>query len=97
MRRKFLLYFVGLAGSTLLLAGCGGPQNPVRIGEPASLFWSGLWDGLTVFIAFIGQVFNRNYGIYAIHQHSLAYNGGYVLGVCLAVAVLGWILNQIFG
>jgi hypothetical protein len=95
MKRK--LYLVALAGFCLPLAGCGGSQNPLQTVHHAPLFLSGLWDGLTFLIAFVAELFDPKYGIYSVHQHSAAYNGGYVLGVCLFVLAIGGFLNRRFG
>ena len=82
MKRKYLLYFVILAGLCLLLAGCGGPQNPLQFDGTGSAFFNGLWDGITILIAFVMEVAvnHHKYGIYNVHQHSIAYDVGYLLG-----------------
>ena len=83
MKRKYLLYLVILAGLCLLLAGCGGNQNPLQLSGAAKPFWNGLWDGITIVIALVMELVSdhQKYGIYDAHQHARAYDVGYVLGV----------------
>lgn len=81
MKRKYLLYFIILAGLCLLLAGCGGPQNPLRFGGAEQPFWNGLWDGMTIVITFVLELIgDRKYGIYDVHQHTVAHDFGFVVG-----------------
>jgi hypothetical protein len=79
-----------LAGTALLTAGCGGPQNPVRVSSiHTGGFVSGLWDGLTIAIGFIAHIINRSkYDFIALHFRA-PYFFGWLIGVLLFLAVFG--------
>jgi hypothetical protein len=82
-----LFYCFILAGMCLLLVGCGGPQNWTQIGPEVHPFLDGLWDGITVVLAFGAEVLaalelidDRGYGIFDVQQTTFAYDLGFMLG-----------------
>ena len=73
----------------LLVAGCAAGPNemanvPVAEGGNVAGFWLGLWHGLICFFTFIISLFNRNVGIYEIHNNGGWYNFGYIIGLSIA-------------
>lgn len=90
MPRRRLVYPMALAGFALLVAGCGGQQNPVRLDASSpSRFFDGFWDAITVPVVFVlDLVRDQDYRYYAT-AGSDVYALGYGLGiVTLAVVAL---------
>lgn len=77
-----------LIGVVLLLSGCGG-INPNETASQSAGFISGIWDGWTVFFAFIGKMFGYNYNIYEVHNNGNWYNFGFLIGVG-SWGILSW-------
>jgi len=73
--KKYIIFFVVL----ILFTGCGG----VNIAEQTNSagFFSGIWDGWTVFFAFIGNMFGVNMNIYEVQNTGNWYNFGFLLGI----------------
>lgn len=84
LRRKVTSAGMAL-GLVLLLAGCGGPQNPWKVGNYA--FFNGWWDGFTALLLAIGKIFGGDYGL-RTHHAGLYYNVGWVFGVICSFLAL---------
>jgi hypothetical protein len=89
MFKKWLPRLAIPAGMVLLVAGCGGKQNPVRIDTGSeNSFFNGFWDGFTVLVVFVKDILESpDYQLYA-RSAPANYKIGYVLGVVLMVAVV---------
>lgn len=72
----------------LVFVGCGQP-NPLEGTGSNYGFFSGLWDGWTVFFAFIGKIFGANVNIYEVANDGNWYNFGFLLGVG-SWGILSW-------
>jgi len=72
----------------LLVAGCtAGPNEMANVspeGGAVAGFWLGLWHGAICFFTFIISLFNKNIGIYEIHNSGGWYNFGFIIGVSIA-------------
>jgi uncharacterized membrane protein len=83
---RFLLVLVVVV-LALMLAGCAASSNSAK-NTPAkgnvAGFWLGLWHGLIAPFTFIISLFNKNIGIYEIHNNGNWYNFGFILGVSAA-------------
>ena len=96
MVKKWLPRLVIPAGMVLLLAGCGGRQNPVRLeGGNNSNFFNGVWDGFTVPLVLILHLMRGRDYLYYNHSAPNIYFFGYILGVALMVAVVLAIIRAI--
>ena len=96
MLKKWIPRSVVPVGMVLLLAGCGGRQNPVRLdtGHESS-FFNGFWDRFTVLIVFVKDILESpDYKLYA-RSAPADYKIGYVLGVALMVAVVLAIIRAV--
>lgn len=81
MTLRRALYIALLFGFALILSGCGGAQNPLQFDNDVHPFLDGMWDGLTILIAFIWDLVSRkNYGINS-GSSNLWYEFGYLVGV----------------
>ncbi|MBN1306059.1 MAG: hypothetical protein JXA13_16600 [Anaerolineales bacterium] len=77
-----------IAGLLLLaLAGCAaGPNDLVNTapeGREVAGFWLGLWHGFITPVTFFVSLFNKNVGIYEIHNNGGWYNFGFLLGLSI--------------
>ena len=84
MLKKFALFGLLLVLG-LALAGCAaGPNSqadaPDVEGEVAG-FWTGLWHGVIAPVTFVISLFNKNVGMYEIHNNGGWYNFGFLLGL----------------
>jgi hypothetical protein len=75
------VHFVLLFGCTLLLVSCASQPLPEAYDPPG--FFTGLWNGLTIFFALIGHLFNNSIRIYAFPNSGGWYDFGYFIGVCM--------------
>ena len=66
-------------GIVLFFTGCGN-TNPNEVSQGVG-FFSGIWDGWTVFFAFVGKMFGANYNIYEVNNNGNFYNFGFLLGM----------------
>jgi hypothetical protein len=80
-----MLFVLVLAVIALAATGCGGPHNPLHSSWHIPPFWNGLWDGFTIVVALIAELFNpHKYGIYSVHHGGgRLYDLGYVLGALI--------------
>ncbi|MCG8572933.1 MAG: hypothetical protein MJB14_22600 [Spirochaetes bacterium] len=71
----------------LLLAGCAASFNEFTDSEDSegkiAGFWMGLWHGIIAPICFIISLFNKNVGIYELHNNGAWYHFGYILGLMI--------------
>ena len=68
----------------LTLVACAPAANPAAgKGSDLAGFWQGLWNGFTVLFTFLISLFNKNVGIYEVHNSGGWYNFGYLLGVMM--------------
>jgi hypothetical protein len=80
----------------LLLAGCGGRQNPVRLDAGGnSSFFNGAWDGFTIPVVFIIDISHKRDYRYYNHAAPNIYFLGYILGAALMIAVILAIVRSI--
>lgn len=86
-----LLYSVLAVGLVLLLAGCGGEQNPAQFrGNPEPNLIDGMYDGFTIVIGLAGAFADdQKYGVYDATGTGRYYDLGYFLGLCIFFATLG--------
>jgi hypothetical protein len=82
-------------GLVVLLAGCGGKQNPERFNSGITpAIFNGFWDGFTFPAVLYKDIFNN--GGYGLYHHGFAwlYLAGYVVGIAVDViallAIFGW-------
>ena len=61
--------------------GLAGPDSKFKLpdAEPAG-FWTGVWHGSVLPLAFIASLFQPGVGIYETHNNGGWYNFGFVLG-----------------
>lgn len=76
----FGLVVIGL----LLLTSCATQPAPEALDPPG--FFTGFWNGLTIFFALMGHLFDSSIRIYAFPNSGGWYDFGFFLG---AAAVLG--------
>jgi hypothetical protein len=81
MRSITLFHFVLLVGCTLLLASCASQPLPEAYDPPG--FFTGVWNGLTIFFSLIGHLFDNIVRIYAFPNSGGWYDFGYFIGVCI--------------
>jgi hypothetical protein len=72
------LHCVLLIGCTLLLASCASQPLPEAYDPPG--FFTGLWNGFTIFFALIGHIFDSSIRIYAFPNSGGWYDFGFFLG-----------------
>ncbi len=75
------LYFATLVASILLIASCAHQPVPAAYDPPG--FFMGVWNGLTIFFALIGHLFDNSIRIYAFPNSGGWYDFGFFLGVCI--------------
>lgn len=96
MSGRRLVYPPSFAALVLLLAGCGGEQNPVRpdVGSRSG-FFDGLWDGFSVLVVVLLDLArDRDYLLYD-RSGTDAYLVGYVLGVILLIMIVSAMLRRL--
>jgi hypothetical protein len=81
MRLSKRLYFATLVASILTLASCAHQPLPEAYDPPG--FFIGLWNGLTIFFALIGHLFDSSIRIYAFPNSGGWYDFGFFVGVCI--------------
>jgi len=75
------LYVVLIAYMLLLLVSCAHQPIPEAYDPPG--FFMGLWNGLTIFFALIGHLFDNSIRIYAFPNSGGWYDFGFFLGACI--------------
>jgi hypothetical protein len=85
MNTKKVLFI--LAVVLLTAVSCApGPNTLARSADEQGRvagFWLGLWHGIIAPVAFVISLFNRNVGIYEVHNSGGWYNFGYLLGLSI--------------
>jgi hypothetical protein len=66
---------------TIFLASCATQLAPEAYDPPG--FFTGFWNGLTIFFALIGHIFDNSISIYAFPNSGGWYDFGFFLGVCV--------------
>ncbi|MBX4190798.1 hypothetical protein KW794_01795 [Candidatus Saccharibacteria bacterium] len=74
-------------GIALLVAGCGGSQDPLRTADAAPPFFDGSWDGFWFIPLFFWRLTGNVYGLYAVST-TPAYWFGYLVGVAVFVIII---------
>ena len=64
--------------SLFLLCACASQPSPDAIDPPG--FFLGYWNGLTIFFALIGHIFDDTIRVYAFPNSGGWYDFGYFLG-----------------
>jgi hypothetical protein len=59
-------HYALLIGCTLILASCATQPVPEAYDPPG--FFSGLWNGFTIFFALIGHLFDNSIRIYSLSK-----------------------------
>ncbi len=71
----------------LTLSACAPDANQYVRAEISSGrvagFWIGLWHGIISPVTFLVSLFNRNVGIYEVHNTGNWYNFGFMVGVTI--------------
>lgn len=85
-----LILLLTLLLAAVAISGCAQYNQEVNTAgsEGVAGFWSGLWQGFILPVAFIASLFDTSVGIYEIHNDGNLYNFGFVLGTWLVFAVL---------
>lgn len=85
--KKFIPLFIVL-GLALLGAGIYIVVNRVGmavVGNKASGFWMGLWQGAVIILAFVASWFDKDVVLYQAGNSGFWYNLGYIFGLCVAL------------
>lgn len=96
---SYRLSYIALPlGLAVLVAGCGGAQNPLRLDTPPThSFFDGMWDGFTLPVVLLMRLArSRDYG-WISNSPADAYYIGYLFGVILVIAAVLWIIDAIRG
>lgn len=73
----------------MLVSCAAGPNSATQVGASHSAgFWFGVWHGMICPIAFIVSLFNKNVGIYEVHNNGAWYNLGFILGIGILSSVV---------
>jgi len=67
----------------IFLASCATQPAPEALDPPG--FFTGFWNGLTIFFALIGHIFDSTIRIYAFPNSGGWYDFGYFLGAAAAL------------
>lgn len=83
MRRGMTIAILILLG--IMLGACAASPNELAMtpndqGDVAG-FWQGIWQGFISPFAFLISLFNKNVGIYEVHNNGGWYNFGFMIGV----------------
>lgn len=90
---KKIILVIFMVALLLFLAGCTASANaqvntPNSQGQVAG-FWQGLWHGFIMPITFVISLFNKNVGIYEVHNNGNWYNFGIMFGLGLFSTMFG--------
>lgn len=83
---KKQLCFAAVIGCALLLVSCANQPAPDTFDAPG--FFSGFWNGFTIFFSLIGHLFSDSIRIYAFPNSGGWYDFGYFLGVSSICAMI---------
>ena len=78
--RKIVLICVVLVLLCIAFSGCV-PGDGTNSTEKLAGFFSGIWHGWVAPISLIISIFNKDIGIYEIHNNGLLYNLGFYMAV----------------
>lgn len=82
-----MFIFVLLVMVVFLFTACvASPNEMANTENPAGKvagFWQGLWHGVIAPITFVVSLFNKNVGVYEVHNNGGWYNFGFILGVMI--------------
>ena len=89
-RRNLIVLLLTLLLLATAVSGCAQHNQEVNTAgsDGVAGFWSGLWQGFILPVAFIASLFDTGIGIYEIHNDGNLYNLGFVLGTWLVFAVI---------
>ena len=89
-RRNLTALLLVLLLLAIAVSGCAQHNQAVNTAgrDGVAGFWSGLWQGFILPVAFIASLFDTSIGIYEIHNDGNLYNLGFVLGTWLVFAVI---------
>ena len=73
----------------ILFTGCGSVNPNEGTGNNFG-FFSGIWDGWTIFFAFIGKMLGYKINIYEVSNNGNWYNLGFLIGVG-SWGIISWI------
>jgi hypothetical protein len=82
---------IAALGALMLVAGCGGPQNPLTHdqlpGHLSGTFWDGFVDGFTAVFVLLLRVTGNDYQLFATGASS-AYRDGFVIGILVFIGLM---------
>jgi hypothetical protein len=78
--RKILAVGVVMMVLLVVLSGCVPGDGANWEGRPAG-FFSGIWHGWIAPFSLIYSIFNRDIGIYEIHNNGFLYDLGYYMAI----------------
>jgi hypothetical protein len=87
INKNKLLMSMALLTVFMLLSCAPGNERwnqEIALGHKAG-FLAGLWHGLIIIVTFIVSLFNKNVGIYEVHNTGWSYNLGYLIGLLSSV------------
>ena len=79
----FVLLVMVLFLFTACVAGPNEMMNSENAAGNVAGFWPGLWHGIIAPITFVVSLFNKNVGVYEVHNNGGWYNFGFILGVMI--------------
>jgi hypothetical protein len=81
-RKQLILILILVLVAAVALSGCAdrNSEEDTEGSDGVAGFWSGLWHGLILPVAFVISLFDDGVGIYEIHNNGNLYNLGFVLG-----------------
>jgi hypothetical protein len=83
MRMFRFLSFGLVIGMVLMLTSCATQPMPEAFDPPG--FFTGFWNGLTIFFALIAHLFDSGIRIYAFPNNGGWYDFGFFLGATMAL------------
>ncbi len=84
--KKILVVALLIVAIFLLTACAAGPNDMANSENPEGKiagFWLGLWHGIIAPITFIISLFNKNVGVYEVHNNGGWYNFGFLIGMMI--------------
>jgi hypothetical protein len=90
--KNSVVYYLGSFIFMILLCSCASQPTPVAFDPPG--FFTGFWNGLTIFFSLIGHIFNDSIRIYAFPNSGGWYDFGFFLGVATVFGGGGSAVNR---